>query len=156
MEPAAFENVKSQIGRCGIWCGSCAVGNGTLRQLAIRAAHIIGGYGVDKWGATDFDGQEFMRGLRAIQALPICVGCLKGGGDDACAIRPCAADRRVSDCTECPEMKTCKNSAALEKVRTGALQVGMLARVEGDMTDRRELLTAWSAEIWSKCAHCGA
>ena len=29
----ALENVKNQIGYCGIWCGSCIVGNGTLREL---------------------------------------------------------------------------------------------------------------------------
>jgi hypothetical protein len=156
METKAFENVKNQIGRCGIWCGSCAVGNGTLRQLAKRSEHIMEGYGVDKWGATDFDGQEFMKGLKAIQGLPICVGCLKGGGNDTCAIRPCAASRRLSDCTECREMKTCKNRAALQKVRTGALQVGMLARVEKDTTDRHELLKKWTADVRSKCVHCGA
>ena len=29
----AYENAKSQIGGCGIWCGSCALGNGSLRAL---------------------------------------------------------------------------------------------------------------------------
>ena len=28
-----LENVKDQIGYCGIWCGSCIVGNGALREL---------------------------------------------------------------------------------------------------------------------------
>jgi hypothetical protein len=70
METKAFVNVKNQIGRCGIWCGSCAVENGTLRNLAKRSEHLIGGYGVDEWGATDFDGKEFMKGLKSIQNLP--------------------------------------------------------------------------------------
>ena len=78
METETFENVKGQIGRCGIWCGSCAVGNGTLKKLAKRCEHIIGGYGVDEWGAKDFDGKEFMKRLASIQALPVCQGCLKG------------------------------------------------------------------------------
>jgi hypothetical protein len=28
-----FENVKSQIGFCGIWCGSCLGGNGAVLEL---------------------------------------------------------------------------------------------------------------------------
>ncbi len=32
----AFDRVKAQIGACGIWCGSCAVGNGSLRELSRR------------------------------------------------------------------------------------------------------------------------
>ena len=51
METKAFENVKDQIGRCGIWCGSCIVGNGTLITLTKRFEHLIKGYGVDKWGS---------------------------------------------------------------------------------------------------------
>lgn len=156
METQAFENVKSQIGRCGIWCGSCAVGNGTLRSLAKRSEHVIGGHGVDEWGATDFDGKEFMKGLKSIQNLPICVGCLKGGGNEVCKIRPCSANRKLSDCTECNEMKTRKNLESLQKVRTGAIQVGMLAKFENDRTDQQELVRKWTAEIKSKCPNCGA
>jgi hypothetical protein len=61
METTAFENIRNQIGRCGIWCGSCVVGNGALRDLSKRCEHIIGGYGVDEWGAEDmgFNGQEY-------------------------------------------------------------------------------------------------
>jgi len=72
VEAKAFENVKNQIGYCGLWCGSCVVGNGTLKELTKRYEHIIGGYGVNEWAAKDFDGKEFMKGLASIQALPIC------------------------------------------------------------------------------------
>jgi len=156
METKAFENVKNQIGRCGIWCGSCAVGNGTLKTLAKRCEYIIGGYGVDEWGAKDFDGKELMKGLTSIQAIPICRGCLKGGGNDQCKIRPCAINRHVSDCTQCSEMKTCKNLEALEKVRIGALRVGMPARIENDKTDQKELIRKWTTEIKGTCPQCGA
>jgi hypothetical protein len=59
METKAFENVKNQIGRCGIWCGSCAVGNGTLRDLAKRSEHLIGGYGMHACIDTDYDPFRF-------------------------------------------------------------------------------------------------
>lgn len=156
MDSIHFENVKNQIGRCGIWCGSCVVGNGTLKQLAKRCEHIIGGYGVDEWGAKDFDGKKFMKGLTSIQNLPVCVGCLKGGGNDECKIRPCVSKRKLSDCIECGEMKKCEHVEALHKVRAGALRVGMLAKTENDTGKQRQLIEKWTAEIRSKCPHCGA
>jgi hypothetical protein len=127
-----------------------------LKELAKRSEHIIGGYGVDEWGAKDFDGKEFMKGLASIQNLPVCVGCLKGGGNDECKIRPCASNRKLSDCMECSDTKTCKNYEALQKVRTGALRVGMLAKTENDKDGSQQLIKKWTAEIKSKCPHCGA
>ena len=156
METKAFENVKNQIGRCGIWCGSCVVGNGTLKKLGKRCEHIIGGYGVDEWGAKDFNGKEFMKGLASIQTLPICKGCLKGGGNTECKIRPCASNKKLSDCMECSEIKTCKNVEALQKVRTGALRVGMLAKTENDKINQQQLIEKWTAEIKTRCLTCGA
>jgi len=147
LKAKAFENVKNQIGYCGLWCGSCVVGNGTLKELTERYEHIISGYGVDKWGAKDFDGKEFMKGLASIQALPICQGCLKGGGNDECKIRPCASNRKVSDCIECSELKTCKNLEALQKVRRGALRVGMLAKTD---KGQQQLIQKWTAELKNK------
>jgi len=53
VEAKAFENVKNQIGYCAIWCGSCIVGNGTLKELSKKYAFILEGYGIDKWGADE-------------------------------------------------------------------------------------------------------
>ncbi len=152
MQAKPFENVKNQIGYCGLWCGSCIVGNGTLKELTKGYEGLIRGYGVDEWGAKDFDSKEFTEGLVSIQNLPICQGCLKGGGDDECKIRPCAANRKISDCNECNEFTTCKNIEALQKVRTGALRVGML--VKTDKVSQRELIEKWAAEIRDKFPHC--
>jgi len=150
VEAKAFENVKNQIGYCGLWCGSCIVGNGTLKELTKRYEHLIGGYGVDEWGAKDFDGKEFMKGLASIQALPICQGCLKGGGNDECKVRPCAQNRKISDCMECDERATCKNLEALQKVRTGALRVRMLMRNENDKDSQQQLIEKWTTQLRDK------
>jgi len=69
LDPKHFENVKNQVGFCGLWCGRCIVGNGTLKELTKRCEGLIKGYGVDEWGAKDFDSKEFMKGLASIQNL---------------------------------------------------------------------------------------
>mgnify|MGYP001127079202 CR=1 FL=1 len=152
MQAKPFENVKNQIGYCGLWCGSCIVGNGTLKELTKRYEELIKGYGVDEWGAKDFDSKEFMKGLVSIQTLPLCPGCLKGGGDDECKIRPCASKRRISDCNECKEFPTCMNLEALQKVRTGALRVGMLIKTGNG--GQPQLKEKWTAEIRNKFPYC--
>jgi hypothetical protein len=128
MNAKHFDNVKDQIGYCGLWCGSCIVGNGALRELTRRYEALIKGYGVDKWGAKDFDAQKFLKGLKGIQSIAVCRGCLKGGGNEACRIRPCASARKVSDCEECGRRRKCRNHEARMKVRAGARKVGMLMK----------------------------
>lgn len=141
----AFRNVEDQMGYCGLWCGSCIVGNGTLRELTKRYEHLIKGYGIDEWGAKGFDAEEFRKGLKVIQKIPICRGCLKGGGNDKCNIRPCASKRKVSDCGECGILGRCTYTDELNQVRRGAQTVEMLIK-EGK-GNGRELKKMWSMEI---------
>ena len=47
MGQSAFENVQDQIGACGIWCGSCAVGNGSLRLASQRYSEVLEGHGIE-------------------------------------------------------------------------------------------------------------
>jgi len=149
---AAFEDVKDQIGFCGIWCGSCAVGNGTLRELTKKFEEIVKGYGLSEWGPKDFDFAEFNKGLTSIQAVPLCPGCLKGGGRTDCEIRACATAKKVADCGECDRPAACTNSELLEHMRTGANQVGIF--VKTDNIDRRQLLSKWNAELENKWPSC--
>jgi hypothetical protein len=89
-----------------------------------------------------------MKGLASIQKLPICLGCLKGGGNDECKIRPCASKKKMPDCSECNESTICKNLEALQKVRTGALGVGML--IKTDRGGQAKLKEKWTNEIRNK------
>ncbi len=156
MEAKAFENVKNQIGYCAIWCDSCVVGNGTLKELTKKYAHIIDGYGIDKWGAQEqgFNGEEFMKSLQAVQNIPVCRGCLKGGGAQNCKIRACAQSKKLVDCTECGEFMTCENHEALQNVRTGALKVGMKVKTEKDKASQQQLIKKWTTEITDKFPNC--
>lgn len=140
-----FDKVKNQIGYCGIWCGSCVVANGQLRELTKKQEEIIKNYDVEQWGPKDFDFKEFMSGLKSIQGMPLCPGCLKGGGRDNCEIRACASSKNIKDCSECGRPEECKNAELLENMQTGAVRAGMF--VKTDVLDPQELIKRWTAEL---------
>jgi len=151
LDRKAFENVKGQVGYCGLWCGSCIVGNGTLRELTERYRGLIKGHGVEDWGLAGhgMDGNACGNALIAIENLAICPGCLKGGGNDECAMRPCAREKKATDCIECREKATCRSLTPLERVRTGAAKAGMLMKSERGEPD----MVAWVAELKAKFPH---
>jgi len=147
-----FENVKNQIGFCGIWCGSCVVGNGALRELTKRYEEVIKNYGLEEWAPKDFDFKEFKKGLASIQALPLCRGCLEGDGKPNCEIRTCASNKNITDCSKCDQPTACKNSEMLRKMRTGASSAGLFVKTKN--VDRQELIKKWTTELKSKWPCC--
>jgi hypothetical protein len=148
----AFENVREQIGFCGIWCGSCVVGNGTLRELTERYEEIIGAYGLEEWAPRDFDYKEFLKGLTSIRGMPLCPGCLKGGGRDNCEMKACASNKNIDDCSECHESAACKHVEILQTMRSGALAAGLFVKTEE--VDRQQLIEEWTAELKSQWPCC--
>jgi hypothetical protein len=143
-----FEDVKNEIGYCGIWCGSCVAGNGALRELTKKYEEIVKKYGLEGWAPKDFDFKEFMKGLISIQAMPLCQGCLKGDGRPNCEIRTCALSKNIADCSECEHPRTCKNIETLQKMRTGALRAGLFVKTKS--VDQQELIDKWTTKLKSK------
>jgi hypothetical protein len=45
---------------------------------------------------------------------------------------------------------TCENREALQKVRTGAIRVGMLVKNENEEASQQQLLEKWTAELKNK------
>ena len=152
MKAVHFENVRNQIGFCGIWCGSCVAGNGALRELTRRYADMIGKYGLEGWAPKDLEFKEFLKGLVSIRAMPLCEGCLKGGGRPDCEMRDCASNKDVEDCSECDQPAHCKNPETLEHMRKGALQAGLYVKTAKD--NRRKLVGKWTAELKAKWPCC--
>jgi hypothetical protein len=140
-----FNAVKDQIGFCGIYCGSCIVGNGVLRELTKRYHELTTAYGLKEWGPKNFDYDQFAKGLSSISTMPLCPGCLKGGGRDDCEIRACAQSKQVEDCGECSEPGDCAHSDLLERMRSGAEAAGIF--VKRGTGERRELLEEWVVEL---------
>jgi hypothetical protein len=126
----AYMNVRDQVGYCGIWCGSCIVGNGTLSEMTKRYRQMIAAYGLKEWAPGDFDYDEFSRGLESIQNMEACPGCLKGGGRDACELRACASTKGLASCVACSEFGECEHNELLSTMRSGAIDAGLCVRAE--------------------------
>ena len=144
-ETQAFENVRDQVGFCGIWCGSCIVGNGTLRELTRRYRELITVYSLDEWGPKDFDYGELLKGMSSIEKAPVCPGCQKGGGRENCEMRSCARSRKISSCHSCTELSECKHAELLNRMRSGAAKAGLFVNTED--VDRQQLLADWTAKL---------
>ena len=147
-----FQNVKNQVGFCGIWCGSCVVGNGVLQELTQRYEDLVKSYGLKEWGPKDFDFRQFMKGLASIQAMPLCQGCLKGDGKPNCELRACASRKGIEGCTECDQPAgCCSHLEALQKMREGAVRAGLMVKTEKG--DRQDLIRKWTAELKGRWPH---
>ncbi len=60
-----------------------------MKKLTKRYEELIKGYGVNTWGAKDFDSKEFAKVLTSIKNIAVGSGSLKGGGNDECRIKTC-------------------------------------------------------------------
>jgi hypothetical protein len=145
MKTTAFDRVKDQIGFCGIWCGSCVVGNGALKELSARYEKLIKDYDLENWVPKTFDFKELLKGLKTIKATPLCAGCRKGGGWDACPMRGCVKAKKITDCAECDNQTACPHSASLEKMRTGSHRAGLF--VKARRGNQRKFIGQWTPKL---------
>lgn len=133
MDLTDFQKVRDQIGNCGAWCGSCVVGNGTLRQLTARYRQLLDAYGVRVWGAGDFNYAEFDKGLRSIEEVSSCSGCRQGGGRTDCEIRSCSTERGFRECSDCDDESNCRHQRVVDYMRTASKAAGVLFRPDGSV-----------------------
>jgi len=150
MKTTHFDNVENQIGFCGIWCGSCPAGNGSIVELTRRYEETVKKNQLEKWAPKDFDFKEFMKGLASLQKVPLCQGCLKGGGNPTCRIRICAKEKKVSNCSQCGLLVSCKNFEMLEKSHPYIRDD--LAKTKN--ATQKELIRKWKTELKHKFPHC--
>lgn len=150
MEVTPFQNVRNQIGFCGIWCGSCPAGNGAIIELTRRYEELVKNCNLEKWVPKDFDFKEFAKGLASIQRVPLCSGCKKGGGSSTCKIRICALKKGVTNCSQCSQLIECRNFDQLEKD---------YPKIKEDLikikdADQKDLIEKWISESKTKWPHC--
>jgi len=147
-----FENVKGQIGFCGIWCGSCLGGNGAVQELTRKYEQTIkrSQYALERWCPNEFSFNEFMNSLACVEAMSLCPGCKKGGGNPACEIRTCASKRNMINCSQCNELSGCKRIDSMKQ---------NYPRMKDDLrrirdVDQKELIPKWTSELKDKWPHC--
>jgi len=140
-----YRNVKEQIGYCGLWCGSCAVGNGAISQLSKQLKQMVTSYGVKSWGPKDINYDDLITGLSILESKIGCKGCRKGGGNETCKIRECAQNKRVTDCFQCQERTVCEHKEELENMWEGASKVKMYFKTED--VEKQQLIEKWEDQL---------
>ena len=150
METKPFDNVENQIGFCGIWCGSCPAGNGSVIELTRRYEETVKKNQLEKWAPRDFDFEEFMKGLASLQKVSLCSGCLKGGGNPSCTIRMCAREKKVFNCSQCELLMSCRNFEMLEKSHPNIKKDLLKTK----STSQQKLIRKWKTELKAKFPHC--
>jgi len=152
LETSVFQNVRNQIGFCGIWCGSCLGGNGAVQELTRKYEQVVkrSQLAIEKWTPKEFSFNEFMKGLACIEAMQLCPGCRKGGGPSTCNIRICALGKSLSDCSQCNELADCKNFGHLEKTNPKIKEE--LSKLKTSNQD--QLLKKWTDELAQKWPDC--
>jgi hypothetical protein len=107
-----YANVKDQVAPCGIRCGECDLGNGSVAETASKLMKYIQRYEIPSWanalpGGNDVDFKRLDQDLVWVGGSMRCPGCLQGGGDPDCPIRSCSREKGFTSCAQCSDLKTC-------------------------------------------------
>ena len=104
--------VKDQVAPCGLRCGECNLGNGSVAETAINLMKYIQAYDLPSWahelpGGVDIDFKRLDQNLIWVGRSLKCPGCLRGGGNPDCPIRLCSKEEGLSSCAQCADLKAC-------------------------------------------------
>jgi hypothetical protein len=105
-------NVENQVGPCGITCGTCFLGNGSVANSAKITIDYINMIGIKEWapmvpGGKDLNWEETEKTLNWMTKYAFCAGCEESGGPPDCAIRSCAKAKDYDLCYMCDELDSC-------------------------------------------------
>jgi len=106
-------SLENQVGPCGITCGTCFLGSGTMAKTMGEASHYINMSDIKEWssqvpGGSEINWVETEKALDWMQKYAYCAGCEAGGGPPDCSIRLCAFERGYELCSQCNELDTCE------------------------------------------------
>jgi hypothetical protein len=112
MLPEDYAIVKDQVTYCGLRCGECDMGNGTVAETTMKLMNYLQRYDIASWanqlpGGKDVDFKRLDQDLVWIKKSLRCPGCLNGGGSPDCPIRLCAKEKGFSSCSQCADLRSC-------------------------------------------------
>lgn len=118
MDSEEHAGVMDQVAPCGLRCGECDMGNGTVSGTAQNMVDFIQRYEVDQWagqfpGGNEIDFDRLNKNLLVLVNIMKCPGCLNGGGNPECPIRLCSKDKGFTSCAQCSDLKGCTKFAFL-------------------------------------------
>ncbi len=87
---------------CGLYCRLCGE-QSRIRDLAAELQKAMTEEGWPWWGTTIDGFNGFWEFLGNLEAKGGCPGCRAGGGYPQCRIRPCARQRELDSCSQCPD-----------------------------------------------------
>jgi len=101
-----YDYEKLLIGYCGLYCRVCDYYTGYLTKAAEELLKIVEKHAeikeiFEKSKICDYE--EFIKGLRSLANLTLCLGCRAGDGWEECPVRKCALKKEVKYCIECNE-----------------------------------------------------
>jgi len=105
-------SIEDQAGPCGIVCGSCPLGSGTVAETAGQTKRNITDFQIPSWspfvpGGEAIDWAEVDRALTWMETYSRCAGCENGGGPPECTIRICTQEKGYDLCSSCEELEDC-------------------------------------------------
>jgi hypothetical protein len=120
-------NLTNQIGPCGIICGTCILGNGSVSKNAKTTFDYINMIGIKDWapmipGGRDLNWEETEKTLKWMTKYAFCAGCEQGGGPPDCEIRSCAKSRSFEVCNNCEKLEDCSKFDWLGEISTSLKQ----------------------------------
>jgi hypothetical protein len=78
------------ISKCGYRCDLCPAFKTSLKSDADKVSMCRA------W--SKYFGSEIPP-----EAITVCAGCLKEGGDPSCTVRPCAIEKNLENCAHCKQ-----------------------------------------------------
>ncbi len=104
--------LRNQVAPCGITCGTCVLGNGTITGAAEKMITYINDYGIKDWAPNLPEGSEInwddtQKTMEWLILNASCSGCEAGGGPPDCAIRICSGEKEITLCNMCEELEDC-------------------------------------------------
>jgi len=94
---------------CGLYCGTCAIKDGRIRNTAKSLWDFLVAYGFPRWAPALADLVPAVKGWTQFEEVlewlttTDCRGCKAEGGNPECAIRLCVKEKGLAGCWECDQ-----------------------------------------------------
>ncbi len=98
---------KYLVGYCGYYCRKCDYYTGVLRDNARGMLNLVEKHGelegIASSSGLNLDFRNFVKCLRWLSDIGLCLGCRAGDGWSACPVRKCVLEKGLDGCWVCKD-----------------------------------------------------